>query len=235
MSDRVYSILRNRIEHHLEKPRNLIPHMVIFTIYTMVFGLIGFVADPRVQGLVQSPLYLAIFIGSLLVAFHTNYVYSRSGAWKKVRDKAIRKEIVEASDEFSLVEAEMVDLHQRLSDDIRERSKIFNKLAGIAGGYVFLWQGSLVLLFLFARLPFNFPPGFYTAWNFAVFFGTLFLTMTLIPWSKLMPQGSTDENLNELYQGKSKRGIDQPAIEINDEGEILIEYEEKYRQNSVKG
>jgi hypothetical protein len=229
MSDRAYLIIRNRIEHRLEKPRSLIPHMVIFTSYTLAFGLIAYTADERLRGLVESTFYWAIFIGSLLVAFHTTYVYPRSGAWKKARDKAIQEEIVEASGEFSLVESEMVDLHQRLSDDIRERSKVFNKLAGIAAGYVFLWQGGFLLFLLLRASAIAFE--FYSAWRFALFFGTLFLTMTLIPWSKLMPQGNPDQNLHELYQGKSKRVSN---VQLDDESEILPEYEEKYTQNSMK-
>jgi hypothetical protein len=242
MSDRTYFILRNRVERRLEKPRTLIPHMGLFTAYTVIFGGMSMITRP--QGNMDGIFYWTIFAWSVIVGMHTIYAYMRSGAWAATRERLIQEEILEFADEFALSEAEMIDLHERLSQDIRGRAKDFDKLAWIGGGFFILWPGSLILLFILQRLLVGSNPpednqllaAVFQLWQPLSVLGTLVLSMMLVPWRQLLPQAKSRQDLREVYQGKGKRGAERLSTEVfDDEGEILPEYEEKYKQNSAKG
>jgi hypothetical protein len=244
MSDRAYLILQNRIERRLEKSRTLIPHMALFTLYSVIFGTVSITMRP--MGNMDGVIYWSIFAWSVLVSMHTLYTYMRSGAWTATRERLVYEEVLEAGDEFHLSSEEMIDLHERLSDSIRKRSSTFNKLAAVGAGYFLLWPGSLIFLLILKWLIVGdgLPEDSSTLtaisqiWQPLSLLGMLLLSMLLIPWRALLPQAKSRSDLYALYQGKSKRGaqltIPEGESEIDEEGEILPEYEEKYRQNSTK-
>lgn len=245
MSDRAYFILRNRIANRLEKPRNLISHIALFTAYTVIFGTMSMVV--RGQGMMDGIFYWSIFGWSVLVGMHTIHAYLRSGAWAATRDRLINEEILEAADEFDLSSEEMIDLHERLAESIQQdkNSRIFNQLAAVGGGNFGIWNVSLVLLFILQRLLVGFNPPeensflnlVFSVWQPLSVFATLCLSATLVPWQSLIPRSKSRTDLSELYHSKGKREMLDHFIssdEIDDEGEILPQYEEKYRQNSLK-
>lgn len=243
MTDRVYLILRNRIERRLEKPRTLIPHMALFTLYSVIAGTMSIITRP--MGNMDGVFYWTIFFWSVIVSMHTLYAYLRSGAWATTRDRLVQEEILEASEEFHLSADEMAELHDRLSEDIGDRSRTFNKLAAAGAGYFFLWPGTLILLFIVQRLIFGGSPpddnvvfrGILQLWQPLILVGTLLLSGLLISWRDLLPKAKSRDELYELYRSKGKREESDHAIlpefyeQEEDEGEDLTEPEENTRQN----
>lgn len=222
MTDRVYLILRNRIERHLEKPRTLVPHMALFTTYTVIAGTMSIITRPTAN--LDGVIYWSIFAWSVIVSMHTLYAYLRSGAWAATRDRLVQEEILEASEEFDLAADEMAELHNQLSADISQRSNIFNKLAAVGAGYFGLWPGTLILLFILQRLITSDAnivfQSFIELWHPLTLLGTFLLSSLLIPWRELLPQPKSRDQLYDLYRSKHKRG---ERLALDEDAEILPE------------
>lgn len=239
-ADRTYIILGNRIEQRLEKPRVLMQHMGLFAAYTVVFGGMSIISRP--MGNMDGIFYWTIFAWSVLVGMHTLYAYMRSGAWTATREQFIQEEILEYANEFELSETEMVDMHQRLSENVEARAGIFRKLARIGSGYFIVWPGSMLLLFILKLLitgPYGRPEdnavynGLMQLWQPLSLLGTFALSTLLIPWQRLFPPSNTQNDLLKVYQGKGKRNAsDRLSTDGFDEsGEIMQGYDEDSEQH----
>lgn len=239
MSDRTYLILRSRIERRFEKPRILMQHMALFSLYTVIFGTMSIIS--RSMGNMDGIFYWTIFAWSVLVGMHTIYSYLRSGAWAATREQAIQEEILEAVDEFAFSDTEMMDLHQRLSEDIQARSGIFRKLARIGAGYFIAWPGSMLILYMLQLLivgrygfqsgTYPLLEGLYQIWQPLSLLGTFVLSMFLIPWQQIRLQGKSQEEMLKAYQGKGKRlsGERLAADLTGEDGEFLTDYDEPHQ------
>lgn len=243
MADRPYLILRNRIERRLEKPRNLVPHAALFTVFSAIIGILNIIRFPmdRMDGVT----YWAIFCWSFVVSLHTLYAYLRSGMWKPTRDQLIQEEILESSGEFELAAEEMVDMHERLSEDIQKRLSSVNKLAVLGAGYFLLWPGMLILLLILTPLMGVISPDaramileFFQLSQRLSLIGTLLLSAVLIPWRTLLPRMKSRPDLYEVYRSKAKRemseGDETTATEIDEESEFLPDDEAQYQHKASR-
>jgi hypothetical protein len=214
MADRRYFILRNRVEAKLAKPRAIILHVGVFAAYTLVFG--GMSLLTRTSGTMDGIFYWTIFGWSVLVGLHTAHTYTRSGAWAATRERLIQTEILEASIGLDLSEADMIEMHQRLSQEISANAAPFRQLALLAARYLLIWPGSLILLFILQRLiNYNNLNGdsvfdsLLTLWQPFSLILTLIVTLQFLPWQQLLQQGKSDEDLHGVYATeKIKRHTD---------------------------
>jgi hypothetical protein len=207
MPDHLYTKVRYRIERHLSgSPRRAIQHSLLFSLFTVSFGLLSLLTYLR--GAANSFVYLGILFWSVLLFAHWGYLYWRSGAWKPRRERLIQEEILDAGDTYELSEDEMISLHLELSDEIASRSEVFERGLFNAAGNVFLWPGMLFVMVFFQQARIwmlqqsNDP---YQIVLFVGMIGTLLLSFTL-PVRALRSGGqSAYRDLRDVYGSKRKR------------------------------
>lgn len=229
IQDAFYHKIRSRIERRFSKrPTLAILHALLFTVISVPLGLWGVISHPYS---IDGVIYWTIFLWSILLFLHVGYVYLHSGAWSRRRERHIQEEVLDVGELYDFDEAEMLDLHLRLREDLQQQSNVFHRLMLNATGNLALWPGMLVGMLAFQWITrfISFDSGLFSigfrGLLLLVLLGT-FLLGFLIPVRQLWQiRGDTDEvNLRALYAYKRKRKM----MPETDEVQLVEDDEERY-------
>jgi hypothetical protein len=145
------------------------------------------------------------------------------------RERVIQEEVLDAGDSFDLSEDDMIALHTRLDDAIRDQSQAHVRLLANAFVNALLWPGILLLIpFSVVFLGLMNSGYVEVLGRFALMFAVLgtFLAAFALPFRSLRP-AATDEtdNLRAVYGYKRKRDESRQAaaerLSIGDDGELI--------------
>lgn len=204
MLDDLYFILRDRIEGRLTRPRLLTLHALLFTLFAVVAGFTT--SSLSGNGMMNGLVYWIIFFWTVILGAHTLYTFLRSGAWSGTRETAIPNEVLDAGSQNDLSQEEMIALHRQLSDDIRQRSGVFYRLAAISAGNLLLWPGILVALLISQRV-FGDSEGLFSTFNIGAMWFSLLGSLVLgllLPFRVLISPAPRPA-LHTIYSRKRKR------------------------------
>jgi uncharacterized membrane protein len=201
MSENLYPEIRERVERRLSKPRIVTLHSVAFGAFALLSGVVSL---NLLNSGIASIYHFIIAVWSVILAAHVGLAYLRSGAWAGAREKALAEEVQAAGEIDDLSSDEMIDLHQRLSQDIKTDSQTFSALLLFGVGSAVLWAGILATAMIFGPVG-SLTPG---ELRFVLIFsmlGTLVLGLGL-PYTQFMRNQGKYKDLRALYgEHKPKR------------------------------
>jgi hypothetical protein len=229
MSEQIHFDASERIRRRLSKPSFLTAH-------TLAFGVIVVLAcwsNLITYYMVDNVTSWSAGVWALLLLAHAAFAYRRSGASKNHRDQVIQEELLRYDDDIST--DELVEAHERLSDEVRERVKPLYWTLAVVVAFTALWQ----LMPIGALLLDSWFGGYVEARYSTVLskyiplVGTIFLTIGLAGVQFLLHR--TDDNelrtayLRALYTTKAekRKRLATERLTIDDEGEIVLEKIEK--------
>lgn len=226
MSDQHYFTLLDRIESRLSKPTLLHGHAVIFGVVSTVLGMAT--AATSIYGLIDSFVYVGVMGWCFVLSAHAAWTYLRSGAWHDQREKVIRETLLNYADEYEQSADEMVDLHERLSQEIQQGATGMKLVTGAIAGSVGLWFGMFVLALLLSLTQSLEGGTLFVILQGIPMLGTLLLTLVLTLSPLFMQRKSNDAlreaRLRAIYgekATKSKRKFSE-RLAIDDEGELIL-------------
>lgn len=225
MSEQIHFDASERIRRRLSKPSFLTAH-------TLAFGVIVVLAcwsNLITYYFVDDVTSWSAGLWALLLVAHAAFAYRRSGASKNHRDQVIQEELLRYDDDIST--DELVEAHERLSDEVRERVKpLYWTLAAVVA-FTALWQ----LMPIGALLLDGWFGGYAEARYFTVLskymplVGTLFMTVGLAGVQLLLRRKEDSElrtaYLRALYitKAQKRKRLATERLTIDDEGEIVLE------------
>lgn len=245
MTGDLYQKALTRIKRRLSyAKRPMIIHALLFTLFTFIVG--GYSKLTHPGGAIDGVVYWIIVGWSLLLFAHVAFAYLHSGAWGSRREKFIAEEVLDFGDILSLPPDEMIDLHMRLSTDVRLDAQPFYRLMVNAVGNVLLWPAMLILMTIIRWTIFPTTDASMELSNLfgnslvLSIVGTLILSF-ILPVQHLIarPQRSAYDTLSAIYGYKRKReqfeGTDKKTNSINPGDDELIPQTEIAKATKVTG
>jgi hypothetical protein len=237
MLDNLNLKIRARVERRLSKPRWVILNALLFTLFTVIIGTFSALTHP--YGAMNGVVYFVIFFWTLVLLAHAGLTYWNSGARHGRREKLVQEEVLDAGETYDLSEEEMIDLHQRVSEDLRARSTTFNRLLLNAAGNVAAWPGMmLILLAIQQTINVSYGLSEISDYGAVVRVGMLlslagtFALGFLLPVRQLLGSRQSDHmnDLRAIYGGRERKTKREAAesrlVGIDDEGELIVDYAE---------
>jgi hypothetical protein len=227
MSDEIYAEALENIQHRLGQARIPAIHTVLFGVVASISGIL----QPLLVGIGvrDGVVYWGIFFWSIVVFIHNLPAYRRSGERKDRRELIIQQELLKLAHAYDLSTDELVDLHERLSDDVSQRAAPFTPLIFAAGGYFALWVGMMVAgLTLYLNIT-SMPREFITIMLQGVpLTGTVIITCALVlTLIRLKGEETPDvwvAHLRTIYSKKTekRKHAASTRLAIDDEGELVL-------------
>jgi hypothetical protein len=227
MSEQHYFTLLDRIESRLSKPTLLHGHAVIFGVVSTVLGMAT--AATSIYGLIDSYVYVGVMGWCFLLSAHAAWTYFRSGAWQDKRESVIRETLLNYADDYEQSADEMVDLHERLNQEIQQGALRTKLVTGAIAGSVGLWFGMFALALLLSSTQSLEGGTLFVILQGIPMLGTLLLTLVLALSPFFMRRGQNSDALREarlrsIYgekAAKHKRKFSE-RLAIDDEGELIL-------------
>jgi hypothetical protein len=243
MSDSLYLEAVERIERRLSQLRLPTVHALLFGFLASAVGLTS--ASASLVGVMNGVVYWVIFLWCLILLAHGTNSYLHSGAWKNHREKVIHEELVQIAYRDDLSPAELADLHQRLSDDIRQRAAPFHWTMGTIASYAGLWQGMFMVGLVInsvARETVETTNILTIVLQIIPLVGTVLLALGLVGANVLLqrkPENAAARAayLHDLYNIKAdkRKNAAGERLVINEEGEIMDDEEQKQARLPKEG
>jgi hypothetical protein len=235
MSDQIYFEALQTVQQRLNKPRNLTIHTLLFSFGVPVVGVL--IAMPtRGSYMLDGRFYWVAIVWSLVLLGHGIFNYLRSGAWARHREQVIRTALLELALAYDLSTDELIELHKQLEDDIREQSKLTNKVMLAASSHAILWWGALVFstLIMWLAQTFNAVPGVGLMQQAPIFgsllIGIIFSVSLALGLRQREKESLRDARVRALYTLKKAKRSERLAID--DEGEITLPDESALKTKS---
>jgi hypothetical protein len=234
MRDALYIHVRKRVERRLSgSPRAATLNALGFTLLAGPLALLSLVlrvSDGIPFGSIDGVVYWVSFLWSIVLLAHVTRVYWHSSARAAWREKQIEGEVFDVGELDHLDSEDMIDLHERLSDDLQRSAGVYHRLLLNAGLNFLLWPGLLLGMWLAQGLmsPWLSSAGllFSQLLPFAVI-GTMLLGLALPVRRVFFGSRRDRDDLRAIYGGKRKRGekFKHAAVRLSDDGELVSDDE----------
>jgi hypothetical protein len=226
MPENPYFYVRSAVERRLSKPYAAMRHIALFTVCAFIGGVITLLRIDNPAGFVDGGIWFFTALWSIVLGAHVGRAYLRSGTWTNTRETVLEEEMLKAQEIYNLSADDMIDLHQRISEEVAQRTKpVFNPLALVAGVDMVLWLGMLFLVMIVSRVLGE-AVAVFSYVQFISLVGTLAIGLTL-PFNKALRQPRTVDDLRAVYGsgGKRKRQPEdyESDVIVDDAGELVYD------------